>query len=218
MTLPLATDVTDAQTLAFGELTIAFDDRVLRPRPWTVDQSRWAAELLSTTPEGPVLELCSGAGHIGLLGVLHSDRRLVCVDADPVACDFARHNAEAAGLSSRVEVRAARLEQALRPGEQFALVIADPPWVPGSETHVYPEDPLLAIDGGPDGLDVARACLEVTARHLAPGGAAVLQLGTLEQAARIEDELEDTDGLRVREVRSCERGVLIRLERAPDPE
>ena len=89
----------------FGSLTIAFDDRVLRPRGWTTAQSEWAAELMLTAPGGPVLELCSGAGHIGLLAVAGSGRSLVCVDANPVACDYARANALQAGLAELVEVR-----------------------------------------------------------------------------------------------------------------
>src|SRR5687767_11506103 len=137
--------------LTFGSLRIAFDDRVLRPREWTTAQSAWAAEILASTPEGPVLELCAGAGQIGLLAVVDSaGRRLVCVDADEVACDFARANAEGAGLSDRVEVRHASLEDALRRDELFPLVIADPPWVPREATGRFPEDPLSAIDGGPD--------------------------------------------------------------------
>jgi release factor glutamine methyltransferase len=200
--------------IAFGPLSIAFDDRVLRPREWTAAQSEWAADLMVTAPGGPVLELCAGAGHIGLLAVSMSGRRLVCVDANPVACDYARANALAAGLADRVEVREGRLETALEADELFPVVIADPPWVPHDQTGQFPEDPLTAIDGGPDGLDVARACLSVIAEHLAPGGSAVLQLGTKVQADVLRREPCFSDGaLEMGEVRQEERGVLVRLDR-----
>ena len=202
------------ETLAFGPLTIAFDDRVLRPREWTAAQSEWAAELMRPAPDGPVLELCAGAGHIGLLAVAASKRRLVCVDANPVACDFARDNARDAGMADRVEVREARLETALADDEIFPVVIADPPWVPRAETGRFPEDPLSAIDGGDDGLDVARACLRVVADHRAPGGSAVLQLGTVAQATALAREECFTDGtLTMPELRQEERGVLARVDR-----
>jgi methylase of polypeptide subunit release factors len=201
--------------LAFGTLTIAYDDRVLRPREWTAAQSDWAADLMTTAPGGTVLELCAGAGHIGLLAVATSGRRLVCVDANPVACDYARANAVAAGVADRVEVREGRLETALAPDERFPVIIADPPWVPREETGQFPEDPLTAIDGGPDGLDVARACLSVIAGHLAPGGSAVLQLGTHVQADVLRREACFTDGgLVMAEVRQQARGVLVRIDRA----
>ena len=206
----------DAMTehLTFGSLRIAFDDRVLRPREWTTAQSEWAAELLATAPDGPVLELCAGAGQIGLLAVVGSGRRLVCVDANEVACDFARANAAAAGVAERVEVRHARLQEALSPDELFPLVIADPPWVPREETGRFPEDPLIAIDGGPDGLDLARACLDVIDAHLTPGGSALLQVGTAAQAATLATERPLAGGeLAVVEVREHECGALVRIDR-----
>lgn len=206
------------ETLVFGGLSIDFDHRVLRPREWTAAQSAWAAELMTHAPAGPVLELCSGAGHIGLLAVAGNDRRLVCVDANPVACDYARSNAAAAGLADRVEVREGRLESAVDDDERFSVVIADPPWVPHSRTTDFPEDPLSAIDGGDDGLDVARACLAVVAAHLAPGGAAILQLGTTVQADALLAEPALTDGTLVMvEVRQEVRGVLVRYDRPEAP-
>jgi release factor glutamine methyltransferase len=198
--------------MAFGDLTITFDDRVLRPRPWTAVQSRWAAELLASAPDGPVLELCAGAGHIGLLTVALAPRPMVCVDLNPAACELTRRNAEAAGLGHLVEVREGRIDEVLAPDERFAVVVADPPWVPRADTGRFPEDPLLAIDGGDDGLEVAWACVAAASGHLLPGGSAVLQLGTLEQAAAIEAGLFKYGDLVVVEVRDEERGVLVRLD------
>src|SRR3954454_23380861 len=108
------------ETTHYAGLTIRFDDRVLRPRPWTAAQSRWAADLLEDVPPGPVLELCAGAAQIGLAAVVRSPRRLVCVDADARAAQFAIVNARAAGLEGRVEVRTADLTDAVSSGEEFA--------------------------------------------------------------------------------------------------
>ncbi len=200
--------------LSFGTLTIAFDERVLRPREWTAAQSLWGTELLREAPPGPVLELCAGAGHIGLLAVSGTGRRLVCVDASDVACDFARANASAAGLADLVEVRHARLQDAVGPDERFPLVIADPPWVPREDTGRFPEDPLSAIDGGDDGLDVARACLDVIGGHLAPGGTALLQLGSEAQADGLRPALTGhAQPLQMTEVRQFVRGVVVRIDR-----
>ena len=207
------------QSMVFGNLPIVFDERVLRPRPWTAAQSRWAAELLNIGP-GPasVLELCAGAGHIGLLALAmadgHSDQhRLVAVDVNPAACLYARRNAEATGLGHRVDVREGPIDDALDPDERFDLVIADPPWVARAETDRFPDDPLIAIDGGSDGLDVVRSCLQVCERHLVPGGSVVLQLGPGDQVLRVRDHLSSSQsGLAVQTIRSFgTRGVLVRL-------
>ena len=203
---------TEPEDMDFGRLQISFDDRVLRPRPWTAAQSAWAAEVLADAPGGPVLELCAGAGQIGLLAVADTDRPLVCVDLSPVACAYARHNAEAAGLSDRVEVREGAIDEMVRDSERFAVVVADPPWVRRTETGRYPEDPLLAIDGGEDGMDVAWTCIDTARLHLAPGGSLLLQIGTVEQVDAVRERLRG-DELSVTEVRWHERGVLVRIDR-----
>jgi release factor glutamine methyltransferase len=203
----------DVLTAEFGGLSIAYDDRVLAPRRWTTMQSYWAAELLRAAPPGRILELCSGVGHIGLLCAALEPRDLVMVDASPHACELARRNATANQLLASIEVRHGDLQDVIRADESFVGVIADPPWVPTSDTARFPQDPLLAIDGGADGLSVAWSCLSVMARHLVKGGCGILQLGTLAQADRVTDRCaRDALGLEVQETRSYEdRGVLVRL-------
>jgi methylase of polypeptide subunit release factors len=204
--------VDGTRDLKFDTLDIAYDERVLEPRPWTAEQSRWGAELLTGLPAGRVLELCTGAGHIGLLTAALSGRPLVAVDVDPVACAFARHNAERAGLD--VDVREGPMDRVLAAEESFALVTADPPWVRRAETGRFPEDPLLAIDGGDDGLDLARLCLRVADAHLMAGGSVLLQLGTEDQVDEIATWASEHVGLRVTESRRHgTRGVLVRLDR-----
>lgn len=202
--------------MRFGPLTIEYDDRVIEPRPWTVCQSQWAAELLTGAPPGPVLELCAGVGHIGLLAVDGTDRTLVLVDLNEAACALAGRNAARAGAT--VEVRHGELEEALRPDERFALVIADPPWVPSDDVHQHPDDPLLAIDGGSDGLDVARSCVDVISRHLLAGGAAVVQVGDEDQVRALAAYVEERPalGLRLVDSRVLDNGALAHLERRPD--
>jgi release factor glutamine methyltransferase len=200
------------KSMNFEKLTIQYDDRVLAPREWTALQSNWAAELLQTLPPGPVLELCSGVGHIGLLAVAQQPRDLVQVDLSETACEYARANAAAAALPSEVEVRHGGMDDVLDPAERFALIIADPPWLTTDRTPDFPEDPLFAVDGGSDGLAVARTCLRVIADHLDEGGSALLQLGSTEQVRALDEQLT-ASALRVVETRAHrDRGVVARVE------
>jgi hypothetical protein len=57
---------------------------------------------------------------------------------------------------------------------------------------------------------VARRCVAVVGRHLAPGGAGVLQLGSPDQVDSLAPTVDDA-GLDVLEVRVGDRGVLVRL-------
>ena len=204
------------ETIAFGPLDITFSEGVIRPRPWTTAQSEWAAEILLDAPAGRVLELCSGAGHIGLLSVLGSGRDLVCVDRSEIACVNARFNTECAGLASQVEIRNRPLEEAVADDEEFALVVADPPWVRHAEIGRFPEDPVTAIDGGDDGLVIARLCLQVIAKALMPGGSAILQLGPEGQVETLADELAAyAEDLVHTDTRRFPRGALMRVDRVP---
>lgn len=203
------------RTMRFGELDVAFDERVLTPREWTLAQSDWAAELLPTLPDGRVLELCSGAGHIGLHAVLHTSRDLVCVDADEAACDFTRTNAAAAGLAHRVEVRHGAIDEVLAADERFPLVVADPPWVPTDGVGAFPEDPVHAIDGGADGLGLVRSCLDAARDHLLPDGVVLLQVGPGQEDAVGPEAV--ARGLVTTEIRRAgERGSLLRLDLAEE--
>jgi release factor glutamine methyltransferase len=208
------------QSLDFGGLTIAYDETVLEPRPWTAGQSEWAADLAAASPPGPLLELCCGAGQIGLLAVHRAPRDLVMVDLSADACRLARRNVAAAQLRCSVDVRQGDLSAVLPAQERFVGVLADPPWVPTADTGRFPEDPLTAIDGGAAGLDLASRCLDVAAAHLAPGGWVLLQLGDRPQVDAVEKRVADVGlDLSLVEVRTYgDRGVVAHFRSTPSVE
>ena len=211
------------ETMEFGPLVVSFDGRVLRPRPWTVLQATWAAELSPGLPSGPILELCSGAGHIGQAAVVLTGRALVQVDVDPHACALAEANAAANGLTE-VRVRCGEVDAAVGAPERFPLVLADPPYVPEDEVEGWPDDPDHAIDGGPDGLALLRRCLAVAGAQVADGGAVLLQTLGRAQVEQLADDLA-ASGLEAVEVRAederravallrpCTRGLPARDDR-----
>jgi release factor glutamine methyltransferase len=163
------------RTIDFGPLRVTFDERVLEPRPWTLLQAEWAAELAPALPEGMILELCSGAGHIGQAAAVLASRDLVQVDVDPHACALAEANAVVNAHHLGVDVRCGDLDDVLGPDERFPLVLADPPYLPSHEVGQWRDDPRGAIDGGDDGLALPRRCLATAAAHVAPAGVVLLQ-------------------------------------------
>lgn len=168
---------------AFGLLTVEYDEQVLAPRPWTLLQSERAAAHLEHAPDGAILELHCGAGHIGQAAAAMTGRPVVQVDDSVAACTWAVRNA----ARNHVEAAVVRADVAAAPFRlrRCALVLADPPYIPSGETHRFPDDPEHAIDGGGDGLDGFRACLPVASRLLATGGVLVLQVRGAEQGEAV---------------------------------
>ncbi|MBA2561147.1 MAG: hypothetical protein H0V07_14910 [Propionibacteriales bacterium] len=138
------------------------------------------------------------------------------VDASEVACAYARHNADNAAPAGRVSVLLGSLLEVMASQGEFAIILADPPWVPTAQVDRFPADPRSAIDGGEDGLDLVWDCLFVIGRHLQERGSAILQVGTLAQASAVRQRLDMRPELRL-EVRQCRvhgnRGALVLLAR-----
>ena len=202
------------RSVTFGGLAISYGPSVLPPRDWTTAQSEWACQLLRDLPGGPILELCAGGGQIGLLAATLSGRQLVAVDLNPDAAACTRENALRAGIPHLVDVRCCDMESALTEHEAYPLILADPPWVPHGRIGDFPEDPPLAIDGGDDGLRLARACVRVIDEHLRPDGAALLQLGSGKQVDQLRRDLSaEGRDLAITDHRRYPRGELVLLER-----
>ncbi|WP_199424720.1 methyltransferase [Actinotalea solisilvae] len=204
--------MTTQTQMDFGPLVVTYDERVLRPRAWTLLQAEWAAELSHDLPAGPVLELCSGAGHIGQATAVLTGRDLVQVDADPHACTLARANAAANVRSVAVEVRCGDLAASTLPGERFAIVLADPPYLRRDEVEAWPQDPTHAIDGGDDGLELPRRCLPVAGEHVSPGGVVLLQALGRAQVEQLADDVAAA-GLELVEVRAEDERRAVALLR-----
>lgn len=197
-------------------IEIDWDDRVLRPRPWTRLQAQWAIELHPALPPGPMLELCTGVGHIGMWAIRGTGRSGVLVDADEVACRHARRNAQRAGLSRAVRVVQHRIDGTPVPDapSRLPLVLADPPYLPSASISAQCPDPLGAVDGGDDGLELVGVVLRTAAAHLQPGGACLLQLHGARQAgavtARLAREWADI-GLTPAAVREVDADRAVQL-------
>jgi release factor glutamine methyltransferase len=140
-----------------------------------------------------VLDLCTGSGAIAVsLAKELPGARVVATELSPAAAAIARRNAERNGVAERVEVRVGDLFAPVA-GERFDVIAANPPYV---ATAVIPtlspevrREPVLALDGGPDGLAFYdRICAEAAA-YLVPGGVLVLEHG-FDQAEAVQARLE----------------------------
>lgn len=176
----------------FRDIRINVDKRVLVPRPETEELAGLAAAFLKTR-KGPLsaMDYGAGSGAIGLwLAKEFPGLRLKAVEKSARALACAAENAAALGLAGRMEfIQASTLETV---GGTVDLIVSNPPYIP---TRVIPglapevlSEPRMSLDGGGDGLDVARMLVNLAPSKLKKGGALILELSG-GQAKKLMDAL-----------------------------
>ncbi len=156
----------------FGPLVLDVGPGVFVPRPETESLLEWAWK--QQLPPSPVIvDLCTGSGALAIaLAAALPQSRVIAVDDDPTALDYARRNA----AGTEVEVIAGDVtDPDLLPELDGAvhLVVANPPYIPDGavlESEVAQHDPAHALFGGPDGMAVITPIVRRAVRWLAPGG------------------------------------------------
>lgn len=166
----------------FWKIMLNVTPDVLSPRPDT--ETILDVAMLAFEPVQPfsVIDLGTGSGAI-LLAVL-SERpgaHGVGTDISSEALAVARENAANLELDGRATFL--RTEWAAGFGDDsFDLVVSNPPYIPsgdipGLDPEVRDHDPVLALDGGPDGLQAYRDLAPEIARILKPGGIFAVEIG-----------------------------------------
>ncbi len=159
--------------VAFGGLRVDVDRGVFVPRRRTEYLAQQA--VLRSGPGSVVVDLCCGCGAVGLAvaSALGGEIELHAADLDPVAVVCARRNVARVGGQAHLGDLYAALPTELR-GRIDTLVV-NTPYVPTAAIALMPPEardfePRLALDGGGDGLDVARRVAAGAPQWLAPDG------------------------------------------------
>jgi release factor glutamine methyltransferase len=157
---------------------------VLIPRPDTETLVERAIALCgSDLPQGAILDLCTGSGCIVISILLGAtDRRGVGTDLSAEALSLARKNADALGVSARLELCRGDLFAAVARDTAYACVTINPPYIgtgelAGLDPDVRDFEPQLALDAGEDALSFYRRIAREAAPFLLPRGALLVEVG-----------------------------------------
>jgi release factor glutamine methyltransferase len=130
-------------------------------------------ERVAREAEGFALDLACGIGAAGIcVAKARPGLRVDLADVSTEAIELARENAERL-IPGRARCYAGDLFEPLPRGRKYAVVTANPPWVPdGTELpeEVINHEPVGSFFGGPDGLDVVRRLVRELPEWLAPRG------------------------------------------------
>jgi len=172
--------------MPFRHIVVRVEPGVFIPRPETETLVQVGLDHLAraeaTSPV--VADVCTGSGCVAISVATEFNGCTVWAsDRNEVAARVAADNAERLGVGDAVKVAVGDLFEPFPAHLRGLLqaVLANPPYIPSADVPRLPEEiagfePELALDGGPDGLEVARRIMRQAADWLAPGGLLAMEL------------------------------------------
>jgi release factor glutamine methyltransferase len=173
----------------FWSIDFKVDPRVLIPRPETellVEQSLLILAGTSFKRIPSVLEIGTGSGAIAI--ALAKELKhifLVATDISRDALVLAKENAKSAGVQHQIKFVNGDLFGPFRSSKErksFDLILSNPPYIIRPEIgslakEVRDYEPIIALDGGEDGLEFYRHILSQGPFYLREGGWLLLEIG-----------------------------------------
>ncbi|MDP3028682.1 MAG: peptide chain release factor N(5)-glutamine methyltransferase [Deltaproteobacteria bacterium] len=172
----------------FWSLSFKVTSGVLIPRPETeilVEAVLSTVKKQGIPPDDlTILDLCTGSGILAVVLARElPGADIYAVDISKEALSVAMENARRHEVSDPITFLQGDLFAPLADqGVSFDLIVSNPPYIPGEmfpglSPEVRDYEPRLALDGGPDGLDVIRKIIIQSVAHLKVGGRLFLEIG-----------------------------------------
>ncbi len=152
-----------------------------------------------------VLDLCTGSGAIGIsIAAKIPDAVVTMTDVSEKALQTAMSNAGLNGVNRRCVFLLGDMFDAIPEDKRYDVIVCNPPYIPSDvidtlDIEVKEHEPLMALNGGKDGLDYYRIIADKASLHLKTGGVLALEIGA-EQAADVKKLLNKAntfEGIRV---------------------
>ncbi len=179
---------------SFFSLDFQVNADVLIPRPSTETLVEHIIQRVRRTPglARPVIaDVATGSGCIAVaLAKNLPDAGLIATDISDKALAVAKHNAAAHGVADRITFRRGDLLEPLA-GTRFAFIAANPPYIGDAEwealaPNVKQYEPVSALRGGLDGLDVLRPLIAGAGTLLTEDGQLVAEIAASQKQAVLE--------------------------------
>jgi len=127
-----------------------------------------------------------GSGAIGFsLCKYIKDSKVIATDISTKALDVARENALTSGVSKQIKFVESDLFSALKKGfrgSKFDIIVSNPPYIksnviPNLQKEIVEHEPMIALDGGEDGLDFYRRIIAEASTYLRKNGILMMEIG-----------------------------------------
>ena len=165
----------------FMKLNFYVDESVLIPQPDTEILVEKVLEICKKEYIGKaikILDLCSGSGAIAISIKKYMDNaEITATDISSDALKIAKKNAK----QNNVEIRFIQSDMFKNINDEYDIIVSNPPYIETENLKTLPKDvqnePLIALDGGTDGLDFYREIAKNAHKHIKINGYLILEIG-----------------------------------------
>ena len=140
-----------------------------------------------------ILDLGTGSGAIAISIAKNCDAKVTAIDVSKAALATAEANAKK--HDAKIDFVCSNLFEDLKRRHKFDIIVSNPPYIPSAEIekldkNVKECDPILALDGGEDGLDFYRTIISQAPSRLNAKGQIMFEVG-IGQAKAVRKLLKD---------------------------
>ena len=151
-----------------------------------------------------IMDVGTGSGNIAVsLAKLLSGLRVTAIDISREAIEIAEYNARLNDVADRISFVQGDLFSSCEKASGYDMIVSNPPYIPTQELKdLQPEikyEPVIALDGGKDGLDYYRGLAGRAPYFLKEGGLLIAEIG-FNQKDAVADIFQSDKNLRVLEV------------------
>lgn len=165
----------------FMKMDFFVDENVLIPRPDTEILVEETIKISKKITNPKILDLCTGSGAIAIsIAKNVKDADIYAVDISEKALNIAKTNAKRLEVFDKIKFLKSDLFQNIEK-TKFDIIVTNPPYIKKEDiTYLSKEvqkEPLLALDGGVDGLDFYKKILNQSIDYLKFGSCICMEIG-----------------------------------------
>ena len=198
----------------FRNCEIYVDESVLIPRPDTEILVEEVLKLIRKKETLSILDLCTGSGAIAISLAKETNAKITATDISQKALDIARKNAKL--NNTKINFIQGDLFENIPKENKFDIIVSNPPYI---ETETIKDlskevknEPIIALDGGIDGLDFYRRIAFKAKNFLNADGYLALEIGYNQKAEVYKILLENrfTEILSVKDFSGNDRVIIAK--------
>ena len=165
----------------FMKINFVVNKDVLIPQPDTEILVEEVIKIANRLDNPLILDLCTGSGAIAIsLAKNIPNAKIVATDISKNALELAKQNAKLNGVINNIDFIESNLFNKIK-NIKFDVIVSNPPYIPTDEIKTLPKDvkqePIIALDGGKDGLDFYRKIYEKGNEFLNRQGYICVEIG-----------------------------------------